>query len=130
LRDLLPELPVLSRLLERYMMVFMERLAQTIACNSLHSVEQRCTRWILTAHDLVGSDEFHLTHEMLAMLLGVRRAGVTVSALVLQRAGLIAYSRGRLIIRDRAGLEEAACECHSVSRTFADKVWREAAAVG
>ncbi len=126
LRGLLPQLPALSRLLGQYTMVFMDQLGQTIACNSLHSVEQRCTRWILTAHDLVGRDEFHLTHETLAMLLGVRRAGVTVSALVLQRAGLIAYSRGRLTIRDRAGLENAACECHSVSRAFADKVWREA----
>ena len=130
LRDLLPELPTLSRLLGRYTIVFTDQLAQTIACNSLHSVEQRCTRWLLTAHDLVGSDEFHLTHETLAMLLGVRRAGVTVSALMLQRAGVIAYSRGRLTIRDRAGLEAATCECHSASRAFAEKVWREAMQAG
>ena len=113
LRKLLPELPVFSGLLARYALAFLNELGQTIACNALHSVEQRCTRWLLTAHDWVGDDELHLTHGVLAQLLGVRRAGVTVAALALQRAGFIAYTRGRIMILDRAGLEAVACECRS-----------------
>ncbi len=113
LRRLLPELPVLSNLLDRYALALTHELSQTIACNALHSVEQRCTRWLLTAHDWVGSDELQLTHGVLAQLLGVRRAGVTVAALALQRAGFIEYSRGRITIVNRAGLEAVACECRS-----------------
>ena len=123
LEDWLPRLPVLNELLRRYALAFMDQLAQTIACNSLHSVEQRCMRWLLMAHDRVGQDEFHLTHEVLAQLLAVRRAGVTTAALGLQRAGLISYSRGHVTILDRAGLEAAACECHAVMWARAEQVF-------
>jgi CRP-like cAMP-binding protein len=115
LQALLPELPTLTTLLDRYTLAFMDQLGQTLACNSLHSIEQRCARWLLTAHDCVGSDEFHLTHETLAQMLAVRRAGVTVAAISFQRAGLLTYSRGRVTILDRAGLERVACECHEVA---------------
>jgi CRP-like cAMP-binding protein len=124
LRELLPHLPEFAGLLRRYMLVFLDQLGQTIACNSLHSVEQRCTRWLLMAQDRVG-DEFILTHELLAQMLAVRRAGVTVAALSLQRAGLISYSRGRVAILDRAGLEAVACECHEIMRDHAKRLMGE-----
>lgn len=126
----LPELPALAGLLQRYALAFVDQIEQTIACNSLHSVEQRCTRWLLMAHDRVGGDEFHLTHEVLARMLAVRRAGVTGAALALQRAGLIAYSRGRVTILDRAGLEAVACECHAVTRAHAERLLGDAATTG
>jgi CRP-like cAMP-binding protein len=122
LRQLLPEVPAFRALLRRYALVYVDQLTQTIACNSLHSVEQRCTRWLLLAHDRVGGDEFILTHEMLAQMLAVRRAGVTVAMISLQRAGLISYSRGRVTILDRAGLEAAACECHAITREHAERL--------
>jgi CRP-like cAMP-binding protein len=125
LRQLLPELPGLTGLLRRYALVFQDQLAQTIACNSLHSVEQRCTRWLLSAHDRVGGDEFILTHEMLAQMLAVRRAGVTVAMISLQRAGLVSYSRGRVTILDRAGLEAVACECHAITREHAERLMED-----
>jgi CRP-like cAMP-binding protein len=125
LRQLLPELPAFTELLRRYALVFMDQLAQTIACNSLHSVEQRCTRWLLSAHDRVGGDEFILTHEMLAQMLAVRRAGVTVAMISLHRAGLVSYSRGRVTILDRAGLEAAACECHAITSEHAERLMRD-----
>lgn len=114
--ELLPGLPVMRSLLDRYALVLIDQLSQTIACNSLHSIEQRCARWLLNAQDTAGYHDFHLTHEVLARMLGVRRAGVTVAALVLQREKLIDYSRGRVVILNRHGLEQAACECHALMR--------------
>ena len=122
LRELLPELPTLTRLLDRYRLSFADQLGQIIACNSLHSVEQRCIRWLLMAHDRAGQDEFHLTHEVLSQMLAVRRAGVTEAALALQRAGLITYTRGRVTILDRTRLEAVACECHAVMRARAERL--------
>ena len=90
--------------------------AQQTACNGLHSVEERCARWLLQSHDQVGADEFPLTHEFLATMLGVRRATVTVTAGLLQQAGLITYRHGRVTILDRAGLEKASCECYRIIR--------------
>jgi CRP-like cAMP-binding protein len=87
-------------------------LSQNAACNRLHSVEQRCARWLLEASNRIGSDTMAMTHEFLSWLLGVRRAGVTETASQFQRSGLIRYSRGRLTIIDRAGLEARACECY------------------
>ena len=88
--------------------------AQTAACNRLHTIEQRCARWFLMAHDRVQSDNLPMTHEFLASMLGVRRAGVTEAAGELQRSGVIHYHHGRLTIVDRAGLEATACECYRV----------------
>jgi CRP-like cAMP-binding protein len=88
------------------------QIAQSAACNARHVVEERCARWLLAAHDRTEGNELGLTHEFLGVMLGVRRAGVTVAAGSLQRAGLIRYRQGRITILDREGLEEAACECY------------------
>ena len=101
----------------RYTHVFFNQVAQTAACAHFHSLEQRCCRWLLMTHDRVlPSDTFLLTHEFLAMMLGVRRAGVSVAAGALQRAGLILYHRGRVTVLDRQGLEDCACECYAVAK--------------
>ena len=90
--------------------------ARFTACNGLHTVDERCARWLLISQDRVGADEFSLTQEFLAMMLGVRRATVTVSAGSLQSAGMITYHHGRVTILDRKRLEEAACECYPFVR--------------
>jgi CRP-like cAMP-binding protein len=86
--------------------------AQTAACNRLHSIEQRCARWLLMAYDRVKTETMPMTHEFLASMLGVRRAGVTTAAGELQRSGLISYRQGSLTIRDTEGLQALACECY------------------
>jgi CRP-like cAMP-binding protein len=112
----------LASLIERYTLAFFSQVSQQVACNGLHSVEQRCARWLLLTHDRVGTDEFPMTHEFLAQMLGVRRASVTVTAGVLQRAGFVEFSRGRVEVVDRAGLEGAACECYAVTREVFDRL--------
>ena len=96
--------------------------AQLIACNALHAVNERCARWLLMCRDRVGADEFPLTQEFLATMLGVRRATVTVAAGTLQTAGLIAYRHGQVKILDRPGLEAASCECYAAMRGAFDTV--------
>jgi len=98
--------------LQEYAVFTTRQLAQTAACNRLHTVEERCARWLLIAHDSAMSDSFPLTHEFLAMMLGARRSGVSIAAHTLKKAGMIDYSRGNVTILDRAGLEEVACECY------------------
>lgn len=93
-----------------------------MACNRLHPVEQRTARWLLVTHDRVGEDEFPMTHQFLSEMLGVHRASVTEVAGALQARGLIDYERGRIRIGDRAGLEEASCECYDVVRGVYDRV--------
>jgi CRP-like cAMP-binding protein len=113
------EHPSLKALMLRYVMAFNMQVAMTAACNGRHQIEQRLSRWLLMAHDRIEKDEFPMTHEFLSMMLGVRRAGVTVAAGMLQKAGFISYDRGRVRITDRPGLEAAACECHgTVAREF------------
>lgn len=112
----------LASLIERYTLAFFSQVSQQVACNGLHSVEQRCARWLLLTHDRVGTDEFPMTHEFLAQMLGVRRASVTVTAGILQRAGFVEFSRGRVEVVDRAGLEGAACECYAVTREVFDRL--------
>lgn len=90
------------------------QIGQSVLCNQRHSLKQRCARWLLMTHDRVPGDQFHLTHEFLAIMLGVRRAGVTVVAGQLQRARLIRYRRGQITILDRAGLEAVSCECYQI----------------
>ena len=99
-------------LLLRYVQVTLSTSAQTVACNRLHLLEQRCARWLLSAHDRAEADTFPMTQEFLAMMLGVRRPGVTVAAQSLQASGLIDYNHGRMTIIDRKGLEAVTCECY------------------
>lgn len=104
----------LSSIVARYTDALFSQIAQAAGCNRLHTNEERLSRWLLLSHDRVGRDEFPITQEFLAQMLGSRRATVTVSAGVLQAAGLIRYKRGRLTILDRARLEDASCECYRV----------------
>lgn len=116
LQNAMKKSQVLNELLQGYVHVAAHQIGQTAACNRLHQLDERCCRWLLVAHDGARSDNFLLTHEFLAMMLGVQRAGVTVTAGMLQRQGLIRYSRGRITIIDRAGLEASSCECYEVIR--------------
>jgi CRP-like cAMP-binding protein len=121
-REELDRIPTLRSLLLRYALAHFEQVARTGACNGRHLVEQRLARWLLMAHDRIEGDEFPMTHEFLSMMLGVRRAGITVAAGSLQKAGLIRYERGRMAITDRAGLEAAACECYGIARRAYDRL--------
>jgi CRP-like cAMP-binding protein len=121
--DALDTRPAIRRLLNRYTQAYLTQIAQTAACNRLHHIEARCARWLLMTHDRVGgADQFPLTQEFLAIMLGVRRAGVTVAAGALQDAGLIRYRRGGIRVLDRPGLESAACECYAIVRRHFDQL--------
>jgi CRP-like cAMP-binding protein len=101
----------------RYVQAFLLLTMQSAACNGLHTVEQRCSRWLLMAHDRTGRDEFRLTQETLAVMLGVRRPSVTDVAGALRDSGRIDYRSGRVRIVDRKRLEAASCECYRVIRS-------------
>jgi CRP-like cAMP-binding protein len=120
--DMLPDLAAFSLLLRRFTLTFLDQLGQSAACNAAHSVEQRCARWLLMTHDRVGSDEFELTHQVLAQMLAVRRASVSEVAGAFQKAGLIAYGRGRMVILQREGLEAAVCECYGILRSNSERI--------
>jgi CRP-like cAMP-binding protein len=108
--------------LHRYTHVLLTQTAQAAACNRLHPVEQRLARWLLMTHDRVADDRFPLTHQFLGMMLGVRRASVSIAAGMLQQAGLIRYHRGVIEVLDRAGLEAASCDCYRLIRTEYERV--------
>jgi CRP-like cAMP-binding protein len=109
-------------LIERYLSATVDAMAQSIACNRLHYVSERCARWLLMTYRRVGRPDFPLTHEVLATMLGVRRAGVSIAAAELQRAGVIRYVRGKFTILDPDGLESAACECYgAINRAFSER---------
>lgn len=104
-------------MVERYSGAVMSQLTQTAACNILHAIQERYSRWLLFAHDSALSERFPITHEFVATLMGVRRASVQVAAAALQRSGFISYVRGMVTVLDRAGLERSACECYETIQT-------------
>ncbi|MGH2655000.1 MAG: Crp/Fnr family transcriptional regulator [Actinomycetota bacterium] len=112
----------LRNLMLAYTHALLKHVAQGVACNRLHPVEQRCARWLLATRDRVDRDELELTHEFPAQMLGVRRASVSETLGVLQRAGLVGTRRGAILIEDRSGLRDAACECYEVVREEYDRL--------
>ena len=108
--------------MHRYAHALFNQVAQSAACNHFHSIQQRCCRWMLMTHDRMHSDEFLLTQEFLAMMLGVQRTGVSGAAGALRRAGLIGYRRGVVTILDRRGLERMSCECYGTSKREFDRL--------
>ncbi len=114
----LEQTPTLQRLMLQAFEASIAQLSQTAACNSRHTVPERLARWLLMAHDRVDGDELPLTQEFLAIMLAVRRPGVTIAIGELQAAGLVRHSRGRIIICGRLGLEIATCVCYDHVRKF------------
>ena len=112
----------LHEVLRCYTQYLFDQVAQSVACDRLHSVEQRCARWLLMTYERVGADALVLAQERLAALLGVRRASVSVAAEALQRSRAIVYSRGTVRIVDPARLETAACECYRATRDDFDRL--------
>ena len=110
----------LYEVVQNYTAALFGQIAQAAACNRLHSNEERLSRWLLMSHDRVGVDEFAITHEFLGQMLGSRRATVTLSAGILQAAGLIRYQRGHVTILDRHGLEGVSCACYGVIKKELD----------
>ena len=107
-----------------YAQAYRIQVGQASACNRAHSLEERCARWLLQMHDRAHGQDFTLTHDFLAAMLGVRRAGVTVAAGHLQQAGLIRYKRGLVSVLDREGLEAGACACYRIVRDAYDAIFR------
>ena len=112
----------LHELLLRYTQALFTQIAQTALCNRYHSLDQQLCRWLLLSLDRLTTNELHMTQELIANMLGVRREGVTQSACKLQKAGLISYHRGRIAILDRHGLEARACECYGVINKEYDRL--------
>src|ERR1700686_3240271 len=115
-------LPGFRGLVQKYVQALFGQISQAAACNRLHSNEERLSRWLLMSHARVGTDTFPITHEFLGQMLGSRRATVTLSAGLLQSAGLIRYHRGRVTIVDREGLESVACECYGIIKAALDRL--------
>jgi len=111
-------------LVGRYANVVIAQMMQSTACNALHQVGQRCARWLLMTHDRTHKRDFHLSHEFLAVMLGVQRPTVSVVAATLQEAGLIRYTHGHVTVLNRKGLEAASCECYRIIRTRFNRLAR------
>lgn len=111
-----------QRLLLRYIQALITQMAQTAVCNRHHSIDQQLCRWLLLSLDRLPSNELTMTQELIANMLGVRRAGVTEAAVKLQDAGLIRYSHGRIEVLDRPGLERRVCECYRVVKQECDRL--------
>ena len=114
LREQCEESPELRSWLLKGVQSLLVQTAQTAACNRVHELEERLARWLLMCHDRMQADYLPITHEFLGMMLGTRRTSVTVAAGMLQKAGLIAYSRGHVTIENRDGLKDVACECYQI----------------
>jgi len=122
LKDEFDRASTLQYLLLRYTQALITQMAQTAVCNRHHSLDQQLCRWLLLSLDRLPSNELVMTQELIANMLGVRREGVTESAGKLQKAGLIAYHRGRISILDRPGLEARVCECYAVVKKEYDRL--------
>jgi CRP-like cAMP-binding protein len=112
----------MQHLLLRYTQALLTQMAQTAVCNRHHSIDQQLCRWLLLSLDRLSSKDLTMTQELIANMLGVRREGVTEAAGKLQHAGLIQYSRGRITVLDRAGLEARCCECYGVVKRETDRL--------
>jgi CRP-like cAMP-binding protein len=117
-------LPGLRIAVYRYLQSLLNLMSQSIACNRLHGLAERCARWLLMTRDRARSDSFYLTQEYLAYMLGVRRSGVSIAANTLAQAGFIRYSRGNITILDEEGLESASCECYRTVRDRTERLMR------
>ncbi|MCH8536920.1 MAG: Crp/Fnr family transcriptional regulator [Alkalimonas sp.] len=116
LQQLLSNCPQLRYIIKQYLFVLMTQLSQNTACAHFHELEQRLVRWLLMSHDRAHSNEFYLTHQLLADMLGVRRSGVTVAAGLLQQHDWIRYSRGKISVLNRVALEHASCVCYQTAQ--------------
>jgi CRP-like cAMP-binding protein len=115
----------LHDLLHRYTHAYLSQVSQTAACNRLHPLDQRLCRWVLMTHNRVQRDEFPITQEFIGQMLGVARPTVSTTAKMLMQAGLIGYSRGRMKVFDRKGLEDGSCECYRIIVGQFDRVYGE-----
>ena len=114
---------VLHGRLDRYLNLLLTQMSRSAGCTRFHLIDERLARWLLMTHDRARSPHLHLTHEFLAYMLGVRRAGITQAATRLQDSGLITYRRGELTVLDRPGLEAAACGCYGLDRNNLDELY-------
>ncbi len=122
-RELVEERPAVRRVLLRYVQYSLDLASQSVACNRLHTLDERCARWLLMVHDRVDGDAFEITHEFLAQMLGVRRAGVSVAMGALQGEGIVRYARGHVTVLDRARLEASSCACYAITGASFDRLF-------
>jgi CRP-like cAMP-binding protein len=121
-RDAVREPGVFRDLVGRYLYVLIAQLVQTAACHAQHDAQQRCAHWLLMTHHRMHEQDFSLSHERLAVMLGMQRPTVSVVAARLQKLGLIRYTHGHVTVLDREGLEAAACECYPIVRAHFDRL--------
>ena len=113
--------PILKGLLQRFAMTLSMQSTQIAACNRLHDVEERLARWLLMSHDRIGGETMPLTHDFLGQMLGTRRSSVSMAASILQKGGMISYTRGNVTILNKPKLAESACECYQIIQDNKDK---------